>query len=108
MGIGAMIDRRAPVFRETGADLTTTRLWLATDLGIEERNALQQVCGDVRRFAAKRDVVKERTPTDVIHILLDGWACRYKLAESVARQIPTLLLPGDIADIDALLFDELD
>ena len=96
--------------RATGdrPSLAATRLWLYTSMGEDERAALEVACSDVRVVEAKHDLVKERSPTDAIHILLEGWACRYKLTREGARQIPALLVPGDICDIDAILLDRLD
>jgi len=96
--------------RSTGErpSLATTRLWLFGGLGEEERTALEAACSDVRAIEGKQDLVKERASTGVVHLLLEGWACRYKLTGNGSRQIPTLLLPGDICDIDAILFDRLD
>ena len=96
--------------RRTGnrPSLAATRLWLYTSMGEDERAALETACSDVRVVEAKHDFVTERSPTDAIHILLEGWACRYKLTRERARQIPALLVPGDICDIDAILLDRLD
>ena len=89
-------------------NLAGTRLWLYAGIGEEERTALEAACSEVRVVEARHDLVKERSSTDAMHILLEGWACRYKLVRNGTRQIPALLVPGDICDIDALLLDRLD
>lgn len=38
----------------------------------------------------------------MLHLILEGWACRYQLLPDGRRQITDLLLPGDLCDIDWL------
>lgn len=49
----------------------------------------------------------EGNATDSIHVVLDGWCCRYRLLADGRRQLPALLLPGDICDLDALLLNRI-
>lgn len=53
-------------------------------------------------MSTQSDIVREGAGTDAIHFILDGWCCRYRLLRDGRRQLPTLLLPGDICDLDAL------
>ena len=62
----------------------------------------------VRRFAPRVDIVREgETPKDV-HLILSGWACRYKQLEDGRRQVVSFFLPGDICDINGFLLREMD
>ena len=45
---------------------------------------------------------------NALHILLDGWAARYKIMEEGGRFISALSVPGDICDLAALRVDKLD
>lgn len=52
---------------------------------------------------ARADLVTEGQGTDHLHVIIDGWACRYRLLPNGGRQFPALLVPGDICDLDGLL-----
>ncbi|MDX3810657.1 MAG: cyclic nucleotide-binding domain-containing protein, partial [Bosea sp. (in: a-proteobacteria)] len=68
-----------------------------------------RACGDIRTVSAGTDLLRQDAPTSgLLHILLDGWAARYKIMEEGSRFIPALAVPGDICDLDALRFDQLD
>ncbi len=43
-----------------------------------------------------------------IHLILDGWACRYKSLPDGRRQTVALLIPGDLCDINVYILRELD
>ena len=92
----------------TTASMHATRPWLSADLDAADRVALARTCGDIRTINAGTDLVRQDGSTHGLHILLDGWAARYKIMEDGSRFIPALAVPGDICDIDALRFDQLD
>lgn len=64
--------------------------------------ALASLAADMQTIEPNCAIVSEGSLGDRIHILLDGWAARVKILENGSRQIPSLMLPGDICDIDAL------
>lgn len=41
-------------------------------------------------------------------VVLDGWACRYKVLPSGTRQIMAFLMPGDACDLNVKLLAEMD
>jgi CRP-like cAMP-binding protein len=88
--------------------LQATRLWLSANLSAADRAALAGACGDVRTIRAGTDLVRQGTPNEALHILLDGWAARYTIMQDGSRFISALAVPGDICDLDALRFDQLD
>ncbi len=55
-----------------------------------------------RMAAAREDIVGVQTEHGRIHILLEGWACSYRLLSDGRRQIGAIHLPGDICDVDAV------
>ena len=89
-------------------NLSLTRLWLSSELTARERQVLETACSDIRHVDSGQTVVREGDRADSLHLLLDGWAYRYKLTKDGSRQIPALLTPGDFCDLDALLFDRMD
>ena len=66
------------------------------------RAALEGACAGVISVAPDTDLRREGEALDRLHVLVDGWACRTKLLVDGRRQIPMLLLPGDICDLDGL------
>ena len=46
-------------------------------------------------------------PKDV-HLILSGWACRYKQLEDGRRQVVSFFLPGDICDLNVFILKEMD
>ncbi|MFW2828939.1 Crp/Fnr family transcriptional regulator [Sphingomonas sp. ID0503] len=84
------------------------RLKLMTPLGIAELLALERLLQDRREFRAGQDIVKAGDRPDQLHIMLSGWACRYKLLGGGGRQIVALLLPGDPCDLDGVLVGRQD
>lgn len=88
--------------------LAATRLWLSPSLDDADREALARACGDVRPVSVGTDLLRHGASADALHILLDGWAARYKIMADGTRFIPALATPGDICDLDALKFDRLD
>lgn len=79
-----------------------TRLRLLTDIGDTDLAALERLCANPRQFGGRAELVADGEPQERLHILLDGWACRSRLLADGRRQITTLLLPGDICDLDGL------
>lgn len=84
------------------------RLRRLTTLGDAELGLLLKLCSPARRISAKTDLVVEGDHLDHLHVLLDGWACRFKLLADGRRQITSLLLPGDLCDLDSLYVTKSD
>jgi CRP-like cAMP-binding protein len=85
----------------------STRPWLSANLDAADREVLACACDDIRTIGAGTDIVRQGECTDGLHILLGGWAARYKIMENGSRFIPALAVPGDICDLDALRFGHL-
>lgn len=79
-----------------------TRLRRLTHIGDDELCELQRLSGEARQIHAKTDLVHASDHPVRLHVLLEGWACRYKLLRDGRRQITSLLLPGEICDLDTL------
>jgi len=57
----------------------------------------------VKTASANHDVVKQGEVATNLQVLLDGYACRYKITAGGARQIVSFHVPGDILDAQQLL-----
>ena len=65
-------------------------------------------CFDNRRVPARRDLIREGDKPGPVHVMLEGWACRYKLLPDGGRQIVAFLIPGDFCDMHVAVLDHMD
>lgn len=72
------------------------------------RELLLALCNDVRSIKARRDIIREGDRPDHVHVMIEGWACRYKILPDGSRQITAFLISGDLCDIHIMLFDQMD
>jgi CRP-like cAMP-binding protein len=43
-----------------------------------------------------------------VHLILEGFACRYKVLADGTRQIMAYLVPGDFCDLQVFILKEMD
>ena len=79
-----------------------------TRLSEEETNAVEECCQDVRDFAAHQDVISQGDKTAGVKLLLEGFACRYKVLEDGRRQIVAYFVPGDFCDLRVFILKRMD
>jgi CRP-like cAMP-binding protein len=79
-----------------------------TSLSAEETGALQECCNDVRVLSAGEDVIAQGDRTGGVRLLLDGFACRYKVLADGRRQIVAYFVPGDLCDLRIFLLKRMD
>jgi CRP-like cAMP-binding protein len=75
-----------------------------TDHAILNRAASDRV----RRFGPRVDIVREGEKPKDVHLILSGWAYRYKQLEDGRRQVVAFFLPGDICDVNVFILREMD
>ena len=56
--------------------------------------------GRTRDVVARADIAVPGESTGDVHILVEGWASKYKIMDDGRRQILALRLPGDICDLE--------
>lgn len=61
-----------------------------------------------RKFPAKRDLIREGDRPGPVFVILEGWACRYKILPNGTRQVLAYLMPGDSCDLHIGLLAEMD
>lgn len=83
------------------------RLRLLTSLSETDLVKLEQACLSTRSFAARTDISPEGDQPTALHIVLDGWAARYKVLPGGKRHISALLLPGDLCDMGGLILQQV-
>lgn len=77
-------------------------------LSADEREALRLINATVKNVGPDQDVVREGDRPSECCLILDGWACRYKVTEEGKRQIFSFHIPGDIPDLQSLHLDVMD
>lgn len=90
------------------SSLPHTRLLASGFLSLEEQRALEGAVSPVKTVAANIDLVREGERADMISIVINGWACRYTATREGGRQLPALLVSGDVGNLNSLIFDQLD
>jgi CRP-like cAMP-binding protein len=77
-------------------------------LSDEEKRALIEAEAVVRQIDPRTDIVVEGEPRESVHLVIEGFACRYTLLPDGRRQIVSCLLPGDLCDARMFLLDRVD
>jgi CRP-like cAMP-binding protein len=77
-------------------------------LSSEDKRALENACGSVRHLAPRTNLVVEGEPAQRVNVILEGFACRYRLQSDGRRQVVGLLLPGDMCDIRVCILKRMD
>ncbi len=79
-----------------------------TRLSSDERAALAQLARNVRVIDARRDLMCEGDEPRFVHLVLDGWGCRYKTLPDGKRQIVGIFLAGDFCDVNVFILNHMD
>ncbi|MCJ2041502.1 Crp/Fnr family transcriptional regulator [Methylobacterium sp. J-059] len=77
-------------------------------LSDKDRRALNALVPKIRQVGAHVDLAREGDPPDNIHLILNGFACRYKVLADGKRQIMAYLVPGDFCDLNVFILDQMD
>ncbi len=90
-------------------DRLIAKLEQFTKLSTADKEALEQLASQrMRVLSAREDIVREGEKPRLVHVILSGWACRYKVLEDGRRQITAFLVPGDIGDLRMFILREMD
>lgn len=78
------------------------------DLDDRDRAAIESLCTHEISLEARRTLIREGERPNDVYLLLEGWACRYKLTPDGSRQILAYLIPGDLCDIHIFILKTMD
>lgn len=70
--------------------------------------ALAQATSHPAKYVVKADLIREGDRPGPVFIMLEGWACRYKILPNGTRQVLAYLMPGDCCDLNIGLLAEMD
>lgn len=78
------------------------------DLTVADVAALEGATAWGRNYAPRQDLIREGDEPGPVFIMLEGWACRYKILPNGTRQIMAFLMPGDACDLHISMLAEMD
>lgn len=84
------------------------KLSAVADLDATDLERLGQLCTDVRQIRRRTDITSEGDRPEHVHLMVSGWAARYKILPDGSRQIMDFLIPGDFCDIHVTVLGEMD
>lgn len=84
------------------------KLSQAVTLDADDRARLAQLTARPRHIPAKEDIIRDGEPPADVHVVMEGFACRYKLLPGGRRAIMAFLVPGDFCDVDVAILDRMD
>lgn len=90
------------------ANILTRKLELFGPLPDSDKRALDDVVRSVREVGPREDLVREGESPGDVRLIVEGFACRYKLLESGTRQIVAYLVPGDFCDLHIFILRAMD
>lgn len=73
-----------------------------------EKALLAGACRNLRELPAGAHLIREGDEPDPVFVILEGWACGYKILPDGGRQIISFLLPGDFCDIHIAILQAID
>ena len=74
----------------------------------EEVGVLVEATSERQSLPARSDLIREGDRPGPVFVILEGWACRYKILPNGTRQILAYLMPGDSCDLHIGLLAEMD
>ncbi len=90
------------------ANALTSKLERGADLGPEDRARLDSVIRTPRKVGKREDLISEGESPSVVQLVLEGFACRYKILPNGRRQIMAFLIPGDFCDFHVAILGTMD
>jgi CRP-like cAMP-binding protein len=89
--------------------LLSRKLEQFVPLSLDDRNAIEQIIRHkVIQVPAQTDLICEGDEPTHVRLILDGWACRYKMLDDGRRQIMAIFLPGDMCDFNVFILRKMD
>jgi len=79
-----------------------------TPLDSEDKRLLNSIIRDKRQVQAHTDLASEDEKPTSVHLVLEGFSCRYKFTAEGNRQIMAYLLPGDFCDMHVMVLKQMD
>lgn len=92
----------------TRSNPVVAKLEMLADVPPDDRETLDRICSKARDLEARRNIIREGDRPDHVHLIVEGWAARFKLLPNGSRQITAFLIPGDFCDLHVTVLGEMD
>lgn len=89
-------------------NVLTRKLEGLATLSEADKRLLDKVAAKSRQVKGRTDLIREGEAPDDVRLILDGFACRYKLTSEGRRQIMAYLVPGDFCDLHVFILKSMD
>ena len=86
----------------------TRKLEAFAPLSADDRRLLDDVVRTAREVGPREDLIREGDNPRDVQLVLEGFACRYKLLANGQRQITAYLIPGDFCDLHVFILKAMD
>jgi len=101
--------RSTPNGRPNGLEPFFRKLRQGCGISRGDESVLTETLGRAtRRVGAHQDLLRIGEKADSMKLVLEGFACRYKILPDGRRQIVAYLLPGDICDLHVTILGAMD
>lgn len=80
------------------AEVFLRKLRQGAFLSQQDEGILNALARPLRQVRAHRDIVREYSAERFLPLIVQGWACRYRVLENGKRQIISILVPGDLCE----------
>lgn len=77
-------------------------------LDAHDRARLEEITTRRTALPARGDIIREGDAPADVHLIMDGFAYRYKLIPGGRRSIMAILVPGDFCDLDVAILSRMD
>lgn len=89
-------------------NVLTRKLELFGPLPDDDRRLLDETAKRPRKVEAHQDIIRQNDEPDDVHLVLEGFACRYKILPDGKRSIFAYLVPGDFCDLNIFILRSMD
>src|SRR4051812_1669254 len=89
-------------------DALVAKLERFAELPEDDRLALAALSRNPRELGPRRTIIREGDRPEHVHLVVEGWAARYKTLSDGSRQILAFLIPGDFCDLHVTILGEMD
>ncbi|GHB05628.1 Crp/Fnr family transcriptional regulator [Modicisalibacter luteus] len=78
------------------------------ELTDEEKRSIENAAIIRKNYRKGQDIISEGQRPDAVHLVEEGWACRYKSLGNGNNHIMAYLIPGDLCDVHVTILNEMD
>jgi CRP-like cAMP-binding protein len=86
----------------------TRKLEAFAPLPDADRLLLDEVIRPTQAVGSRTDLIRESEAPSDVNLILEGFACRYKILPTGRRQIMAYLVPGDFCDLHVFILKAMD